>query len=199
MSAFGKPGRPPEDRVQRKQAIFLAVAPLLVDPGVARMSMAIAARSAHLSVGGLYHYFATKRDLALYGLAPENLERLCADFRAHHARAGTPPAQLLDASVADLAAAAHRFVRPSLVAAADLGVPTLRQQLDSALATEVIGLVETIRLAHPELREGEAAQLDRALRRACATSLLDPSITAVELRAMLLATIGASVAHLSPV
>jgi hypothetical protein len=49
----GKPGRPPEDRLRRQHEIFLAVAPLIERYGAKRLSMRQAARSAHLSLGGL--------------------------------------------------------------------------------------------------------------------------------------------------
>jgi AcrR family transcriptional regulator len=44
-----------------------------------------AARAAHLSLGGLYHYFPTKRDLVLHALKPQAVARLCAEFHGRHA------------------------------------------------------------------------------------------------------------------
>src|SRR5215218_11328364 len=61
----GKPGRPPEDRLRRQHEIFLAVVPLIERYGAKRLTMRQAARAAHLSLGGLYHYVPTKRDLVL--------------------------------------------------------------------------------------------------------------------------------------
>jgi len=63
-----KPGRPPEDRLKRQHEIFLAVAPLIERYGARRLTLRQAARAAHLSLGGLYHYFPTKRDLVLHAL-----------------------------------------------------------------------------------------------------------------------------------
>ena len=40
-----------------------------------------AARTACISIGGLYHYFPTKRDLLLYGLDTDARDRLCVEFR----------------------------------------------------------------------------------------------------------------------
>src|SRR3954466_12428039 len=77
---FGKVGRPPEDRFARKLEIFQAVSPLLLSVGAHRLSMQQAAKAACLSVGGLYHYFPTKRDLVLYTLQPDVLDRRCMDF-----------------------------------------------------------------------------------------------------------------------
>ena len=81
----GKPGRPPEDRLKRQHEIFLAVAPLIERYGAKRLTMRQAARAAHLSLGGLYHYFPTKGDLVLHALKPEAVARLCAEFHGRHA------------------------------------------------------------------------------------------------------------------
>src|SRR5689334_11440210 len=77
---FGKVGRPPEDRFGRKLEIFEAVAPLILEKGARRLSMQEAACAACLSIGGLYHYFPTKRELVLYTLQPDVLDRRCLHF-----------------------------------------------------------------------------------------------------------------------
>jgi AcrR family transcriptional regulator len=64
---FGKPGRPREDRLARQQQIFGAVRDLLAPGRTRALTMAQAARQAN-SVGGLYHYFPSKRDLVLFGI-----------------------------------------------------------------------------------------------------------------------------------
>ena len=77
--SFGKPGRPREDRLLRQREIFGAVAPLVLERGARRVTMRDAARAAYLSVGALYHYFPTKRDLYVAGLreiADELVERV---------------------------------------------------------------------------------------------------------------------------
>jgi len=81
---FGKVGRPTEDRFARKLEIFEAVAPLILTVGARRLSMRQAAHAACLSVGGLYHYFPTKRELLLYTLQPDTLDRRCQDFQREH-------------------------------------------------------------------------------------------------------------------
>ena len=81
----GNPGRPPEDRLKRQHEIFLAVAPLVERYGARRLTMRQAARAAHLSLGGLYHYFPPKRDLVLHALKPEAVARVCAEFHGRHA------------------------------------------------------------------------------------------------------------------
>src|SRR5215472_15247345 len=75
--AFRKVGRPPEDRLCRQREIYLAVVPLLRCSGVRGLSMRAAARAAYVSVGALYYYFPTKRDLVLHGLQPEAIARYC--------------------------------------------------------------------------------------------------------------------------
>jgi AcrR family transcriptional regulator len=50
--AFGKPGRPPEDRLARQREIYEAVVPLIYRDGARRLSIREAARAAHMSVGG---------------------------------------------------------------------------------------------------------------------------------------------------
>ena len=95
-SMFGKPGRPPEDAFLRRREIYMAVAPLIESGGTKRLTMRQAARAAHMSLGGLYHYFPSKRDLVLFGISPEMLGRSCADF---HERLGhlaeTDPARFV--------------------------------------------------------------------------------------------------------
>jgi AcrR family transcriptional regulator len=98
----GKPGRPPEDRLKRQSEIFLAVTPLIERYGARRLTMRQAARAAHLSVGGLYHYFPTKRDLVLHALKPEAVARVCAEFHGRHADLErTDPRRYVRAAVAD--------------------------------------------------------------------------------------------------
>jgi AcrR family transcriptional regulator len=190
--AFGKPGRPIEDRVARQQEIFLAVAPLIREHGTREITMARAAGAASLSVGGLYHYFATKRDLLLFGLSRDNLERLCTDFRGQHADLmREDPRAFLAASLENLTRQADAFVTPTVLAAMELGVVTLRERLESALETEVVGLVQVVRAAHPQLDEAAAKDLNRALRRQCFSALLDPQITPYQLHAQLVGTVAA--------
>lgn len=60
------------------------IAPLLLERGVRRLTMRDAARVAYVSVGGIYHYFPTKRDLVLHALKQEPLERFCHDYFAKY-------------------------------------------------------------------------------------------------------------------
>lgn len=192
---FGKPGRPKEDRLARQQEIFLAVRPLLTPGRTRQLTMAQAARQAHLSVGGLYHYFPSKRDLVLFGIDPENLGRVCTDFRAAHERAGTDARGLLTASLDMLAWAALHYVQPSVLAAVELGLDTFRAALDDVLTTELIGLMETVGRAYPELTPDRAADLQLTLRRICTLAFVDPSMTQAQLRDQLRATVDGTLAH----
>jgi hypothetical protein len=116
----GKPGRPPEDRLRRQHEIYLAVAPLIERLGAKRLTMRQAARAAHLSLGGLYHYFPTKRDLVLHALKPEAVARLCAEFHGRHADlARTDPGRYVQADVAYMARQCF-FLRPAFQAALEL-------------------------------------------------------------------------------
>src|SRR5690349_12680270 len=76
-----KVGRPAEDQLARRREIYEAVAPLLMTFGARQLSMRQAARAACISVGGLYHYFPSKRDLVLHGLSWEARDRLCCEYR----------------------------------------------------------------------------------------------------------------------
>lgn len=206
MTTFGEPvaarpvGRPPEDAVARRRAIFAAVVPLIADGGARRLTMARAARAAHLSVGGLYHRFDSKQALLLYGIAPENLGRACADFTATWGHlAATDPPQLVARALDGFADAAQRWVRPSVDAAGQLGIDVLRGALDDALTTELVGMVRSVRAVWPDLPDDSATALERALRRTVASVVVDPEMTAAQLRDQLRATILGATAGLVPV
>ena len=93
--AFGKPGRPPEDRLARQREIYEAVIPLIYRDGARRLSMRDAASAACLSIGGLYHYFPNKRELfeaVLAQGAEEHLRRIRTEETL-------PPAEQLNAAL----------------------------------------------------------------------------------------------------
>jgi AcrR family transcriptional regulator len=186
---FGKLGRPPEDRLARQAEICAAVGPLILQHGVARLSMRAAAHVACLSVGGLYHYFPTKRDLALHPLRPEALLRVCQDFHAAHGHlAERNPACYLDAYL-DLLARTAMFLRPAVWAALELGVAELQEALAlgfglPAIYAEFLGLLGQ---ALPDAMDRDVPALANAVRRAVIGSLLDKTITEAALRAELAA------------
>lgn len=184
---FGKPGRPADDVVLRRRAIFEAVAPLVPDGGARRLTMARAARAAGLSVGGLYHRFDGKRSLLLYGLAPENLGRACADFQVTWGH--VEPVELVSRALDGFSDAVDRWVRPSVDAAGQLGIDVLHGALEGAMTTELVGMVRSVRLMAPGMTDGRAADLERALRRVCTAHVVDPTARAGELREQLRLTV----------
>jgi AcrR family transcriptional regulator len=140
---FGKPGRPPEDRFARQCEIYAAVSPLLLTVGARQLSMRQAARVACRSVGGVYHYFPTKRALVLHGVQEVTLERLCHDyFQQLVPLAATNPQGYLDAYQAAMVRATL-FVRPSVYAALTLGDAVFQSAVEATLSTstaaDVIG------------------------------------------------------------
>lgn len=180
--AFGKPGRPPEDRLLRRREIFLAVAPLMLQSGARRLSMRDAADAACLSIGGLYHYFPTKRALVLHGLDEAARTRLCQDNRLlieRAARRGVEPAL---AAYLDHAEAMFRFVHPAVLAALELGQDDFQATLDAGLASQVAELAETLRSVAPGLPDEALAALGRAIRRVTLGTLVDRNATPAELR-----------------
>ena len=187
--AFGKPGRPHEDRLARQAEICLAVGPLILERGVGRLSMRDAAHAACLSIGGLYHYFPTKRDLALHALKPTALLRTCQDFHGAYGHlAERDPAAYLDAYL-DLLARTATFLRPAVWSALELGVAELQQGLAlgfgmPAIYEEFLGLLGR---ALPDAPARDVPALANAIRRTVIGSLLDKGMGEAELRAELAA------------
>ncbi len=140
--SFGKPGRPPEDKLARQREIYEAVAPLILEVGARRLSMRDAARAAHMSVGGLYHYFPTKRDLVLHGLEWEARHRLCREYREQLFSLSGWNANAHIEVYLDLSIRMFAFMRPSVQAALELGAEELQEALDAGLAANVGELVE---------------------------------------------------------
>jgi AcrR family transcriptional regulator len=144
--------------------------------------MRLAARAACLNVGGLYHHFATKSDLVLYGLQPEAIARYCQDF---HCRFGylinSHPAAYLDAYL-DFVTDAIGFVRPSVRAALELGIPTLEDVLEPTLTAANHEFARTFRAVFPGACEDDVSQAGRAINRAIVSALFDKNITAQEFR-----------------
>ncbi len=177
-AAFGKAGRPREDRLLRQREIYQAVAPLLVRVGPRRLSMRAAAAAACVGVGTLYHYFPTKRDLVLHGLATEARDRLCRELRVRlEAAGGDPLERYLDTSAAMFA-----FVRPAALAALELGGDDLRAALDEGLRDNVRELRQTLRSVAPELTPHELTRLGRGVRRVALAFLIDRRVDPADVR-----------------
>jgi AcrR family transcriptional regulator len=187
--AFGKLGRPPEDRLARQAEICTAVGPLILERGVSRLSMREAAHVACLSVGGLYHYFPTKRDLALHPLQPAALLRTCHDFHAAYGHlAEEDPARYLDAYL-DMLAATAGFLRPAVWAALELGVAELQEGLALGFSMPVIyaEFLDLLGHALPDADQRDIPALANAVRRMVIGALLDKTTTQEALRAELAA------------
>jgi AcrR family transcriptional regulator len=171
--SFGKPGRPREDRLARQREIYEAVVPLIYRDGARRLSMREAARAAHMSIGGLYHYFPTKRDLVLHGLREDARARLCQEYRSYLGDlSGWSAGRCVEAYLS-LSLRMFSFAKPSVQAALELGVEELQAVLDAGLSTNVGELVETLRLVDAGIPEEDLEALARALRRVVLGALVD--------------------------
>lgn len=132
-----------------------------------------AARAAHMSVGGLYHYFPTKRDLVLHGLREDARARLCQEYRSRLGDlSGWSAGRHVEAYL-DLSICVFSFAKPSVQAALELGAEELQAVLDSGLRTNVGELVKTLRLIDAGLPEEGLEALARGLRRVVLGALVD--------------------------
>lgn len=185
----GKPGRPAEDRLRRQHEIFLAVAPLIERYGARRLTMRQAARAAHLSLGGLYHYFPTKRDLVLHALKPEAVARLCADFHGRHADLErTDPRRYVQADV-DYMARQCFFIRPAFQAALELDAEVGWDHIQASIEGGLESCTRPLGHALPECTPEEIHRLGRSVRRTFFSALLDRTVTPDEMRQELLSLI----------
>ena len=183
--AFGKPGRPAEDRQLRQRELFLAVAPLLVERGVRGLTMRDAARAAHISVAGLYHYFPTKRDLVLHSLRPDAFKRMCGDFMKESGHLQTEaPGRFLRAFV-EFSVREVSFVRPAIHAALEIGAKEFWAAQEAGIVTALDIMVSALRGAYPTATDDELAHIARAIRRTLMAALLDRSVGDEELREQL--------------
>jgi len=148
---FGKRGRPPEDRLVRQREIYTAVAPLIVQDGARRLSMRQAAQAACLSIGGLYHYFPTKRELVLHGLCPEALLKLCQDFHAQFGHlAEMDPRRYIDEGI-EVVVEQVRFCRPAIHAALELGTESFWEVIETLLTGTALDFEVNLQRVAPEV------------------------------------------------
>lgn len=191
---FGKPGRPPEDRLLRQREIFEAVAPLILKYGARRFSMREAADAASMSVGGLYYYFLTKRDLVLHGLDLAARDRICADETARIiALSRQQPRSLLDGTV-DALMRIFSFIRPSALAVLELGNEAIQGTFDGDWTGNLSTLVEGFRRLLPDATDEHLASLARSVRWIVRGAVIDrdidPEQVRADLRQMLAAQVG---------
>ena len=180
--AFGKPGRPHEDRLLRQREIFSAVAPLVLERGARRVTMRDAARAAHLSVGGLYHYFPTKRDLLLHALTQNALDRFCSDFLKGSFGLKTDDPRTFLNLYAEFCAHTCLFVRPAAQAAVELGTETFWPVLDASMQNGLDNFLEALRAVAPGLDDSQTLALAQAIRRVLLAGLFDRSMSADDIR-----------------
>jgi AcrR family transcriptional regulator len=170
---FGKPGRPPEDRLARQREIYEAVVPLIDRDGARHLSMREAARAAHMSVGGLYHYFPTKRDLVLHGLREDARDRICREYRDQIADLSGWSTEGYVETYLDFAIRMFAFVRPAVRAALEFGIEEFQSQLDAGLTAHVEELAENLQQVTPGVPERDLEKLARAIRRVALGALVD--------------------------
>ena len=174
---FGKLGRPPEDRAERRREIWSMVAPLIEKHGARKLTMRQAAAAAFMSLGGLYHYFPNKRALVLFGLDPEALERICADFIVRsHKEAHLDPDEAAENFVHAIADVT--FVkRAAMMAALDLGTEESKSRLEDHINLGVIeAFIPTLRLAIPGAGESDLRAVGKAVRQLSFATALDKSM-----------------------
>jgi AcrR family transcriptional regulator len=180
--SFGKKGRPPEDLLARRREIYEAVSPLILQIGARQLSMRQAARVACLSIGGLYHYFPTKRDLVLHGLSAEALARWCHDFHEQFGYlANVEPEQYLDRCLDDTVQVI-KFLRPAFHAALELGMAAFWDVMDNVVTLTVQEFSMVLHLLMPEVSEQELIRIGRAIRRSICAGVLDKTATDEEIR-----------------
>lgn len=188
---FGKPGRPPEDRQLRQREIYEAVSPLILAHGT-RFSMREAAQAAFLSIGGLYHYFPTKRDLLLYGVSLEARDRVCTEEMARIGNGAWRSEALIDTTV-DAFMRIFAFIRPSALVALDLGGSTLQDTFDRGWTSNLGSLADAFRRLLPNVSNEHRSSLARTIRWIIRGALIDRQVNSEQVRADLRVLIAAQV------
>ncbi|MFI5958658.1 TetR/AcrR family transcriptional regulator [Cryptosporangium sp. NPDC051539] len=179
--SFGKPGRPPEDHTLRRREIYLAVAPLVDATGYRRLSMKAAARAAHLSVGGLYHYFPTKRELVLHPLTGDFGGRYCADLNAAFAPLlETDPERYVRLKLRGIARCVT-VARPAFHAAVEMGLEAYEESLEASLASVSAAVEEPLRRIRPPMPDDEIRSISRSMRRVLMAAIIDRTTTEAEI------------------
>ncbi len=181
---FGKPGRPREDVFRRRLEIYAAVAPLLEKAGARALTMRQAAAAAHMSIGGIYHYFPSKRDLVLFVLSPDALQRLCNQPQLLAPRERTEPSAHLATFLEGLVRGVP-LLRPAVLAAIELGAGPALDFVDATMTVKVHEFVRAVKAVRTGIGDAEAQAIDRAVRHTTLGAMLDRSVTPSELRSEL--------------
>ena len=195
---FGKPGRPREDRVQRRREIWATVGPLIETHGASGLTMREAAAACFLSLGGLYHYFPNKRALVLFGMDQEAHERFCMEFKERfgHLKESDPPAAA-EAFVYFFGGKVS-FIRPALQAALELGAVEFMARLEAGITMGLEDFTDTLRIALPHADDRELRAVARSVRRLAFAGLLDRTMTQSELEQELRAVLSGVSAGRAP-
>ena len=178
---LSRPGRPQEDQFLRRVEIYEAVVPLIALHGARALTMRAAATAASMSVGGLNHYFPTRRDLLFFPLLPStcaaHYEHFVADNTALRQR---NPEGFLRLYLSD-AIEKILLSGPAMQAAVDLGAGDFWEAIEQGMMPlPIVNLIEEIR---GELPADARDRLLRAIRRSFYGALLDPRVTHEELSA----------------
>jgi AcrR family transcriptional regulator len=160
--------------------------------------MSAMAEAAHMSVGGVYHYFDTKRQLLLHGLNPEALALACTTFHEAMLK-DSPQGQGAVASVyVEKSIYMFRLIQPAAMAALELGMDETKAVLESVLRQDADGLIEILATVTPELTDGSRADLAIAIRRTLLALSFDPHATEEDVRRQLTAVLRGFVAVEAP-
>jgi AcrR family transcriptional regulator len=149
-----------------------------------------AAAAAHMSVGGLYHYFPSKRDLVLFALSPETMQRLCQ--KPHQL---LPPLERAG-SHAHLATFLEGLVRgvpllrPAVLAAIELGAGPALDFVEATMTVSVPEFARAVRAVRTDIGDAQAHTIDRAVRHTTLGAMLDRSVTPSQLRNELYTIVG---------
>ena len=195
--SFEKPGRPPNNPAEERLRIYAAALSVIRKDG-ARANMNAIAKSAHMSVGGLYHYFDSKHDLLLHGLNPEALALACDTFHEAMLEAADQGPQAVASVYVDRSIFMFRLIQPAAMAALEMGIAEMKVQLESALHQDADSLIQVLVTVIPDLTEGTRADLAAAIRRTLLALSLDPHATDNDVRRQLTAVLRGFIAAEAP-
>jgi AcrR family transcriptional regulator len=186
---FGKPGRPPEDRIERRREIWAAVSPLIEKSGARSLTMREAAAVSYLSLGGLYHYFPDKRSLVLFGLDQEAHERVCEEFKERHGHLKDSDPQAAADAFIHFFGDRVSFVRPAVLAALEFGAEDFMSRIEANISIGLSGFAEVLRVALPHAEDRDLRLVARSVRRLILAGLVDRSVTQSEIEAEIRAVV----------
>lgn len=195
--SFEKPGRPANDPAQERLRIYAAILPVSRTHG-ARARMSALAEAAHMSVGGIYHYFDSKRNLMLHGLDPEALALACGTFHGAVLEAADDGPEAVAAAYVDKSVYMFRLIQPAALAAVEMGIGEMRTQLEKSLHRDADGLIQVLATVAPDLADGSRSDLATAIRRTLLALSLDADATEDDVRQQLTALLRGFIAAEAP-